>query len=130
MKRRILIVDDEIHLARIIDFTLRAAGYETTIAHDGPEAIEAALSSPPDLVVLDLTLPRLGGEEVCRRLRAGERTRAVPVIILTAYDVSRRTANAVSGPNLWMEKPFEAKVLLARIAELIAGSNNPATPAE
>lgn len=129
-KRKILIVDDEIHLARIIEFTLRAAGYETAVAHDGPEALEEAFASPPDLVILDLTLPRLGGEEVCRRLRAGERTRAIPVIMLTAYDVSRRPAGAKSGPDLWMEKPFEARILLDRIGELISRADDSATPAE
>ncbi len=118
MAKRILIVDDEIHLARIIEFTLKHAGYETILAHDGREGLEKALSGRPDLVILDFTLPVLDGGIVCRELKRAEATRFIPVMMLTARDISSRGSDESIGADAWMEKPFNMEALLERIRVL------------
>src|SRR3569623_574392 len=81
---RSLIVEDERPLAELLAYNLRREGYEITLAHDGRDGLSKAQNALPDVVILDLMLPVLGGLEVCRELRAGERTRAIPVLMLTA----------------------------------------------
>ncbi len=122
LKRTILIVDDEIHLTRILEFTLRHAGYDTITAHDGREALEKALSRTPDLVILDLTLPVLDGAIVCREIKRAADSRGVRVIILTAQDIARREADESIGADLWMEKPFKFEALLEAIDGLLGGA--------
>jgi two-component system phosphate regulon response regulator PhoB len=80
----VLVVDDERDLVSLLDFNLRQGGFETTLAYGGEEALAAARRRPPDLVLLDLMLPDMTGTEVCRQLKSDPRTRAVPVIVLTA----------------------------------------------
>ena len=121
MKRTILIVDDEVHLTRILEFTLRQAGYDTIVAHDGREALEKALASTPDLAILDLTLPVLDGGIVCREIKRAAGGRGVPVIILTARDISSRGRDESIEADLWMEKPFKFEALLEGIRALIGG---------
>src|SRR5919109_2223892 len=81
---RILIVEDERGLVQSLSWYFNREGYETVVAHDGQEGLRKAQTLLPDLVLLDIMLPTLGGLEVCRELRAGERTRDIPVIMITA----------------------------------------------
>ena len=85
MKTRILVVDDEVHLAKILQFTLKHAGYEVSLAYDGGEALELFEREKPDLVILDLMLPVLDGYKVCNRIKEHPALK-VPVIILSARD--------------------------------------------
>lgn len=126
MKRTILIVEDEVHLARILDFTLRSAGYETIVAHNGREGLEKAISLCPDLVILDLTLPEIDGETVCREIRRAAGSKGTRVIILTGRDVGRGGGESSVGADLWMEKPFRFEALLDGIGRLLAGGSTPA----
>ena len=85
MSPLILIVDDEPDLVATVDYNLRREGYTTRTATTGRDALAAAAQSPlPDLIVLDLMLPDMPGTEVCRRLRGGDTTRGLPILMLTA----------------------------------------------
>jgi DNA-binding response OmpR family regulator len=115
-KRKILVVDDEAHILELLEMTLRQHGYEVRSAGDGSAAVEAALAEPPDLVILDLMLPGIGGLEVCRRLRADRRTAAVPVIMLTAKsEESDKVIGLGIGADDYVTKPFSLRELVARI---------------
>ena len=120
MKAKILVVDDEMQLAKIIQLTLEHAGFETLLAFDGKEALEMVRSLQPDLVILDLMLPIRDGYRVCNRIKCEEATKHIPVIILTARDLSRERLAEPIAADLFMAKPFDSATLIERISELIA----------
>ena len=110
---KILLVEDEEKLARVVELELRYEGYEVEKAFDGREGLEKALSGDFDLILLDIMLPSLSGMEVLRRLR---RESQVPVIMVTARDnVVDKVSGLDSGADDYITKPFEIEELLARI---------------
>ena len=110
---KILIVEDEMKIARFVELELTHEGYEVAIAADGREGLKKALDWHPDLMVLDLMLPGLSGIEVCRRVRQESE---VPIIMLTAKDdVSDKVMGLDMGADDYMTKPFAIEELLARI---------------
>jgi two-component system phosphate regulon response regulator PhoB len=116
---RVLLIEDERGLAEALEYNLKREGYETAIAHDGPEGLRKAQTLLPDLILLDLMLPGLSGFDVCRELRSAERTRDIPIIILSAK--SEETDQVVGfslGADDYVTKPFSVKVLLQRIKAL------------
>jgi DNA-binding response OmpR family regulator len=114
MSARILLVEDEVKLARFIELELSSEGYQIQVAHDGLTGLTLARESPPDLVILDWTLPGLTGLEICRRLRTTGNK--LPIILLTARDeVSDRVAGLDAGADDYVVKPFSIEELLARI---------------
>ncbi|MFC9090850.1 response regulator transcription factor [Nocardiopsis dassonvillei] len=116
----ILVVEDEEGIVSFVRRGLETAGYQVLTAADGIDGLTMALSSDVDLVVLDLGLPGIPGEEVLRRLRA--RRPSVPVIVLTAKDaVSDRVANLDAGADDYMVKPFSVSELLARVRARLRG---------
>ena len=122
-KARILLVDDEPDLAQMVSVRLKAAGYEVSTAYDGQEALEKVKESRPDLMILDLMLPKLDGCKVCRLLKFDERTRGIPILIFTARaQVEDVTLATECGADSYLTKPFEAKVLLAKLQELLAAA--------
>jgi two-component system response regulator MprA len=114
---RVLVVEDDAEIAEVLRRSLRQEGYSVRSAADGVEALALASEFMPDLVVLDLGLPRLDGIEVCRRLRTeGD----VPILILTARtETSDRVEGLDSGADDYLVKPFERQELLARIRALL-----------
>ena len=126
-------VDDDANVVDVLSRYLRREGYQVESAADGQVALERAIADPPDLVILDLMLPGLGGLEVCRRLRA---LAPVPVIMLTARgDESDRIIGLELGADDYVAKPFSAKELVARVRAVLrrargplarAGGNGPA----
>ncbi|WP_026731517.1 response regulator transcription factor [Fischerella sp. PCC 9605] len=114
MTARILLVEDEVKLARFVELELSYEGYKVTVAHDGLSGLTAARESHPDLVIVDWMLPGLSGLEICRRLRStGDQ---VPIILLTAKDeVSDRVAGLDAGADDYVVKPFSVEELLARV---------------
>jgi DNA-binding response OmpR family regulator len=114
MTAHILLVEDEIKLARFIKLELESEGYRVSVAHDGMSGLSLARESEPDLAILDWMLPGLTGVELCRRLRAtGSK---VPVILLTARDeVEDRVTGLDAGADDYVVKPFSIEELLARI---------------
>ena len=111
---KILIVEDEVKIARFVTLELEHEGYEVKAAHDGRTGLGLCESWQPDLMILDLMLPELSGIEVCRRLR---QTSDVPIIMLTAKDdVSDKVMGLDMGADDYMTKPFAIEELLARKA--------------
>jgi DNA-binding response OmpR family regulator len=114
---RVLVVEDDTAIADVLRRTLRQEGHEVRSAQDGVEALEIAERFVPDLVILDLGLPKLDGVEVCRRLRAES---DAPILILTARtDTDDRVEGLDSGADDYLVKPFERKELLARMRALM-----------
>jgi len=118
MPQKIMIVDDEVHLARILQFTLEHAGYDVVTAFDGKEALDELEKEAPDLVILDLMLPVVDGYKVCNIMKSGDRFRDIPVIILSARDFAREELDEPLNADLLMEKPFNTEHLLNEISRL------------
>jgi two-component system, OmpR family, phosphate regulon response regulator PhoB len=116
---RVLLIEDEREITDPLSYSLEREGYETVVAHDGPEGLRKAQTLLPDLVILDLMLPGLSGEEICRQLRAGERTRDIPIIILSAKaEETDQVVGFSLGADDYVTKPFSVKVLVQRIKAL------------
>jgi two-component system response regulator ResD len=114
---KILVVDDEPNIREVVGLYLRRDGHTVVSATDGEEALEAFRESEPDLVVLDLMLPKVGGLEVCRRMRADRR---VPLIMLTARgDEEERIVGLSLGADDYVVKPFSPRELAARVAAVL-----------
>ncbi|MEQ1861508.1 MAG: SpoIIE family protein phosphatase [Chthoniobacteraceae bacterium] len=116
--RRVLLVDDDAASRRLLGASLRHAGFELSAAGDGAEALAVMEHSPPDVLVLDFEMPGLDGAEVCRRLRASDRTalNQLPVIMLTAHTgEADEIACLAAGANDFVTKPVSRAVLVARI---------------
>jgi two-component system phosphate regulon response regulator PhoB len=116
---RILIIEDERGLTDVLTYNLQREGYDTIVAHDGQEGLRKAQMQLPDVILLDLMLPGLDGLDVCRELRAGERTRNVPILMLTAKaEETDQVVGFSMGADDYVTKPFSVKVLLQRIKAL------------
>jgi DNA-binding response OmpR family regulator len=114
---RVLVVEDDEEIAQTLQRSLRLDGYEVRIAGDGLDALDQAAAYHPDLVILDLGLPKLDGIEVARRLRAAD---DVPILMLTARDaLEARVEGLDSGADDYLVKPFERQELLARLRALL-----------
>ncbi|MBQ9595899.1 MAG: response regulator transcription factor [Synergistaceae bacterium] len=110
---KLLIVEDEVSIAEIVIAYAKREGFETVYASDGVTALELFSSEEPDLIVLDLMLPKLNGEEVCRRIREKS---SVPIIMLTAKSSESDVVSGLDiGANDYVAKPFSSRVLMARI---------------
>ncbi len=116
----VLIVDDETDLASLVEFNLKQAGLETSVALTGAQALQLASGRVPDVVLLDLMLPDISGKEVCRRLRADPRTREVPIVMLTARgEESDRVEGFEVGADDYVTKPFSPRELVLRIKAIL-----------
>ncbi len=120
MPHRLLLVDDEPELLHALSVRLTAAGFVCETASNGREAFERMAKQLPDLIIVDLLMPEVSGYEVCRRLKADERTADIPVIVLTA--VPERT---VASTAEWLDassvlhKPFDSAILLSTVRSLL-----------
>jgi DNA-binding response OmpR family regulator len=118
--KRILIVDDEPNIVISLEFLMKREGFEAEIAVDGEAALEAVARSKPDLVVLDVMLPRLDGFEVCRRIRADPDSRSVKVLMLTARGRETEVARGLAlGADAYVTKPFSTRDVVAQIRRLL-----------
>jgi DNA-binding response OmpR family regulator len=120
MSRRILIVDDEPNIVISLEYLMKREGYETAVAADGEAAIASLSEKSPDLVVLDVMLPKLNGFEVCRQIRADPRWRGVRVLMLTARGRDTEVAKGLGvGADAYVTKPFSTKDLVALVKHLL-----------
>ncbi len=119
-KGRILVVDDEIYIVHILDFSLGMEGYEVLTALDGEQALEKARTEKPDLIVLAIMMPKLDGYETCKRLKADPATKDVPVILLSAKgrNVDQKVGFEV-GADDYITKPFSPRKLVERINAIL-----------
>ena len=120
MNKRILVVDDEMYIVNILDFTLATEGLDVVSAANGEEALRLAMEKTPDLVILDVMMPKIDGFEVCRALKAKEETKNVPVILLTAKDRDTdKEKGKEAGADLYVTKPFSPTRLLDDVRALL-----------
>lgn len=128
MAEKILIVDDEIDLLRMVEFNMRANGFSTASAQNGRDALKLARSESPDLILLDLMLPDVQGTEICRILKSDPATRDIPVIMVTARaDEIDRVVGFELGADDYVVKPFSPRELALRVKALIKRVRKPAT---
>ena len=117
---RILVVDDEEDLLELVRYNLAKEGFQVECVASGELALKSARRQPPDLIVLDLMLPAVDGLEVCRRLKAEQKTRDVPIVMLTAKsEESDVVAGLDRGADDYITKPFSPRVLSARVKALL-----------
>jgi DNA-binding response OmpR family regulator len=115
-KKKILAVDDEPNILLSLEYILEAEGYDVRVARDGEEALKLAEEIRPDLILLDVAMPRMDGYEVCRQLRQREHLASVKVVMLTAkgQPLEKRKGLAV-GADVYVTKPFSSEELLEEI---------------
>jgi diguanylate cyclase (GGDEF)-like protein len=122
---RILVADDEPNLRDVLFLQLTRGGFDVLLAEDGQEALEIALREQPDLIVLDVMMPRMDGYEACRRLRAHYRTRHIPILILTAKGGGdEKLVGLEGGANDYVTKPWVREELVQRVKNHLEWSRN------
>ena len=123
MTKKVLIVDDEINIVTALEFLLQKSGYEVMAAQNGDEALRRVESFAPDLVLLDVMMPRISGYEVCRRMRERADWKHIKIVMLSAKGREAEVSKGVSlGADLYVTKPFSNSELVGKIGELLAGA--------
>ena len=118
---RILVVDDEIYIVHILDFSLGMEGYEVITALDGEAALAKADECKPDLIVLDIMMPKMDGYETCKALKSSPETKDIPVILLSAKAQTGDLKTGIdAGADDYVTKPFEPLDLVERVNALLA----------
>lgn len=118
--KKILIVDDEISVVKGIEILLKDNKYEAAVAYDGEEALKKIKLEKPDLIILDLTLPKIDGYEICRTLESDAEYKKIPVIMLTAReDVKDMETGMKIGASAYLTKPFNMEMLLGIVKGLL-----------
>jgi len=121
MSKTVLIADDEPNIVISLEFLLEQAGYQVMVAHDGQEALEAIQRQPPDLVLLDVMMPRLSGFDVCQKIRENPQWQHIRVVMLTAKGREVEISKGLAlGANAYITKPFSTQALLAQIGAQLA----------
>jgi two-component system alkaline phosphatase synthesis response regulator PhoP len=119
-KKKILIVDDEEDIIKMLKIRLEANNYEILSASDGQEGLNKARQERPDLIILDLMLPKIDGHKVCRMLKFDENYKNIPIIMFTAkVDEKDRDISIQTKADAFISKPFEIKMLLDKVSELL-----------
>ncbi len=122
MNKRILIVDDEPNIVISLEFLMKREGFEVEITADGEAALQALAERIPDLVVLDVMLPKMNGFDVCRQIRADSRWRGIKILMLTARGRDTEIAKGLGvGADVYVTKPFSTKDLVAQVKQLLGG---------
>ncbi len=124
MTRRILVVDDEPNIALSLNYLMERAGYSVRIAADGEEAIEAVKEALPDLILLDVNMPKMNGYEVCELVRANPQWKHIPIVMLTAKgrDIEREKGLAV-GADEYITKPFSTQEVVEKVRVILEARN-------
>jgi DNA-binding response OmpR family regulator len=126
MPSRILIVDDEPSIVISLEYLMKREGFEVAVASDGEAALAAVAARPPDLVILDVMMPKLNGFEVCQRLRAEPAWRGVRILMLTAKGRESELQKGLSlGADAYVTKPFSTRDLVAEVRRLLPGEVTP-----
>lgn len=119
---KILVAEDERDIRELINFTLRLKGYEVVLARDGEEALELALKEHPDLVLLDIRMPRMSGYEVCQLIKENEATKHIPVVFLTAKGQESEVQQGMkAGATEYILKPFSPDTLVEQLQKYFEG---------
>lgn len=122
MPKRILVVDDEVEAVKMMRIVLETSGYEVIGAHEGQEALKKAREENPDLIILDLMLPKMDGYKVCGLLKKDSRYAKIPIVMFTArVQEEDIQLGKELGADAYITKPFEPQALLGKIKELLGG---------
>ncbi len=117
---KILLVEDNVQNRYLMTFLLERSGYSVTVAEDGQEALDSLAAETPDIILMDMQLPRMDGYEATRRIKSDERLRGIPLVALTAHSMKGDRAKAVeAGCDEYVTKPVDADGLVALIERLI-----------
>lgn len=121
MGKKILVVDDEIHIVQIVKFNLeKRGGYEVLTAKNGEEGLEIARSEKPDLILSDVMMPKMSGFQFCEALKKDDEIKSIPFIILTAKGQENDIKTGEDlGVDDYITKPFSPKALLEKVAEIL-----------
>jgi DNA-binding response OmpR family regulator len=120
MAKKVLIVDDEVNIVISIEFLLKQAGYQVRLAHNGEEAMEHVADFQPDLILLDVMMPKINGFEVCRRVRENPAWRDIKIVMLTAKGREVEVTKGLSlGADAYIVKPFSTKELMAEVKHIL-----------
>jgi len=120
MAKTILIIEDEVNLSELLKFRLEVNGYLVETAFDGEEGMSKIGTTKPDLVILDIMMPKVDGYEVLRRVKADPKTKNIPIIVLTARSQNKDMDQAKAlNADSFISKPFEPKDLLKEIEKLL-----------
>jgi DNA-binding response OmpR family regulator len=119
-KKTILIADDEPNIVISLEYMLQQSGYDVMVAHDGQEAVEAIARRVPDLLLLDIMMPRLSGYDVCQKIRESEAWRDIRIVMLSAKGREVEIAKGLAlGADAYVTKPFSTRELLTQIHALL-----------
>jgi DNA-binding response OmpR family regulator len=114
--KKILVVDDEVDLVKTIQFALEAEGYKVLVSYNGEDALNQSRKENPDLILLDLMLPKLDGYKVCRLLKFDEQYKHIPILMLTAKTQQKdRSLGMETGANEYITKPFDMDELMGKV---------------
>ncbi len=119
MPKRILIVDDEPDLVKVTSFRLKKAGYEVLTCVNGQDALDLIQKTPVDLILLDLLLPQMGGDEVCLKIKEDPNLKHIPVILFTATVVNIPEKAREVGAEDYLQKPFIPEELLGKVKRFL-----------
>lgn len=120
MSQKILIADDEPNIVISLEYLLKREGYSVVVARDGQEALEAITREKPDLVLLDVMMPKKTGFEVCQAVRASDDLQATKILMLTAKGRDTDVAKGVAmGADAYITKPFSTRELVQKVAEML-----------
>ncbi len=123
---RILIVEDERGLTQTLSWYFNREGFEAIVAHDGNEGLRKAQTILPDIILLDVMLPGLDGLKVCQQIRAGERTKSIPIMMITAKsEENDQVVGYAMGADDYVTKPFSNKILLQKVKVLLRRNAQP-----
>ena len=119
-KQKILVVDDEQDIVETLEFRLKSKGFEVDTAYDGEEALEQVKSGEPDLIILDLMMPKMDGREFCRRLKTDSENQIIPIIMLTAKAEDKDKIEGLEhGADDYIIKPFKFRDLMRSVKGLL-----------
>ena len=118
--KKILVVDDEVDLVKTIQFSLEVEGYTVLVSNDGEDALSQARKESPDLILLDIMLPKLDGYKVCRLLKFDERYKHIPILMMTAKTQEKdKVLGMETGADEYITKPFDMDELMEKIKEYL-----------
>jgi DNA-binding response OmpR family regulator len=119
--KKILVVDDEVDLVETIRFPLEGEGFNVLASYDGEDALNQARKENPDLILLDIMLPKLNGYKVCRLLKFDERYKHIPILMLTAKTQEKdKTLGKETGADEYITKPFDIEELVAKVKSYLS----------
>ncbi|MFN3984490.1 MAG: response regulator transcription factor [Rhodocyclaceae bacterium] len=123
MTHKILIADDEQNIVISLEFLMKREGYEVSVAQDGDEAVEKIRAEMPDLVLLDVMMPRKSGFEVCQEVKGDPSLQAVRILMLTAKGRDTEVAKGLAlGADAYMTKPFSTRELVDKVRSMLSGA--------